>query len=330
MSSTLPQAFLQRLQTILPADLYDTCLRTFDMERPTCFRINPLRGEEAVVRRELEQAGFDLRPISWAPAAYRVEGGQRRALTESSAFAEGRLYIQNPSSMLAPLVLDPVPGETVLDLAAAPGGKTLQMAAMMQNRGRISAVEPVKGRFFRLQANLQRHGVTMVRSYRMDGRAVGRKVPGRFDRVLLDAPCSSEARFRTADPASWAHWSPKKVKESARKQGRLLESAFHSLKPGGRLLYCTCSFAPEENEQVVDGLLRRHGTELRLEPVRLPVDNWIPGLTRWQGRRWDPALARAVRGIPDGEMDGFFLCLLRRRPVAAPDLDGGQSSAPFP
>jgi 16S rRNA (cytosine1407-C5)-methyltransferase len=110
--------------------------------------------------------------------------------------------------MLAPLALAPRPGETVLDLAAAPGGKTLQLAALMQNSGRLSAVEAVKGRFFRLRANLERGGVTNARTFLMDGRAVGRKCPEMFDRVLLDAPCSSEARFSRLDPRSWAHWSP--------------------------------------------------------------------------------------------------------------------------
>lgn len=95
----------------------------------------------------------------------------------------------------------------MLDLAAAPGGKTLQMAAMMQDRGRIAAVEAVRTRMFKLQANLRRHGPTIVKTYLTDGRTVGRKTPERFDRVLLDSPCSSEARFQRADPGSWRHWS---------------------------------------------------------------------------------------------------------------------------
>ncbi len=325
-ASPLPEPFVQRLRAIVPADRIDPCLRSFGLERPTCFRVNPLRAPEAETVGELERQGFRLQRVSWMPAAYRVAGEQRRALTESAAFAEGRIYIQNLSSMLAPLLLAPRPGETVLDLAAAPGGKTLQMAALMENRGQISAVEPVKGRFFKLKANVERHGATVVRCYMKDGRAVGAKVAGRFDRVLLDAPCSSEARFRTADPATWAHWSLKKVKESARKQRRLLLSAVQALRPGGTLLYCTCSFSPEENELALDGLLRRHGEALEVEPLRPPVANWMPGLEQWQGKALEPSLRHAVRILPTGEMDGFFLCRLRRLPV----VDGGQSSGGFP
>jgi len=312
-SSPLPASFLQRLRAIVPADRFGACVESFAQPRPTCFRVNGLKAGDQALRDELTGLGFRLQAVPWRAATYRVEERQRRALTETSAFAGGRIYIQNLSSMLAPMVLDPRPGETVLDLAAAPGGKTLQMAAMMDNRGRISAVESVKVRFFKLKANLERHGATMVRSYLMDGRAVGRKVPGRFDRVLLDAPCSSEARFRAADPGSWSHWSLKKVKEAARKQRRLLESAFHSLKEDGVLVYCTCAFSPEENELVLDGLLKRHGSALRVEPIRLPVDNLQQGLTRWQGRELNPDLRKAVRVLPNHEMDGFFLCRLRKK-----------------
>ena len=123
------------------------------------------------------------------------------------------------------------PEESVLDLAA--GGKTLQMACMMNNQGALSAVEPVKNRFFKLKANLEQQGASFVKTYLTDGRTVGGKCPERFDRVLLDAPCSSESRFTQLNPDSWSHWSIKKVKEVARKQKKLLMSALYSLKPGG-------------------------------------------------------------------------------------------------
>ncbi len=309
---SLPEVFLQRLREIVPAAEVEACIASFSLPRPTCFRVNTLKTGDEDLREELIRGGFRLQPVPWRPATYQIESEQRRALTESAAFHDGRLYIQNLSSMLAPMVLDPQPGEMILDLAAAPGGKTLQMAAMMNNQGQISAVESVKGRFFKLQANLARHGATLVKSYLMDGRAVGRKVPERFDRVLLDAPCSSEARFRTDDPGSWSHWNLNKVKQAAHKQKRLLDSAIRSLKPGGCLLYCTCSFSPEENERVVDAQLRRHGELFSLEPIRLPLRNLQPGMTHWQGKTLNPALSHALRVLPDGQMDGFFLCKLRK------------------
>ena len=172
------------------------------------------------------------------------------------------------------------------------------------------AVESVKARFFRMRANLAQHGAPQVETYLMDGRAAGRRWPQRFDRVLLDAPCSSEARFTRHDPKSWAHWSPRKIKEAARKQKPLLGAAIKALRPGGVLLYCTCSFAPEENEVVVNSQLRYFADEVEIAPLTLPVTNTVPGLTEWRGKALNPQLARSVRLLPTEEMDGFFMCKL--------------------
>ena len=194
----------------------------------------------------------------------------------------------------------------MLDLAAAPGGKTLLMAAAMANGGRIAAVEPVKGRFHRMRANLDRCGVTNTQFYQADGRSIGRKVPERFDRVLLDAPCSSEARIRIDAPETYDHWKLRKVRECAKKQRGLIRSAYAALRPGGRLLYCTCSFAPEENEMVVDHLLR---AEPRAPLIRV-TGAGRGGLTEWQGRALDPRLGDTLRVVPDDLYDGFYMALI--------------------
>ncbi len=309
----LPELFLDRLRRIVPAEQWDVCLASFAQEKLTAFRVNTLKAAVGQVRDELQQAGFCLAPVDWLDGAFMVDPAERRRLTETAAVAEGRIYIQNLSSMVAPMVLAPQPGQQVLDLAAAPGSKTLQMAAMMQNQGQIAAVEVVRTRMFRLQANLRRHGATVVRTYLTDGRTVGKKTPERFDRVLLDAPCSTEARFDRRDPSSWKHWSLRKIRESARKQKGLLRSAVTALKPGGVLLYCTCSFAPEENEQVVHGALARLGDVVEIEPIGLPFPNTQPGLTHWDEKDLHPDLARTVRILPNHQMDGFYLCKLTKR-----------------
>jgi len=308
----LPELFVQRLRTLLPPESFDTILETFHRPKATTFRLNPLKSDAGSLERELREQGLHPEAVAEIPGAYRLPARERRALTESDAFHEGRLYIQNLSSMLAPLALDPKPGERNLDLAAAPGGKTLMMAGMMEDRGWLSAVEPVKERFFRLKANLERSGATLVHTYMKDGRGIGRTCPLMFDRVLLDAPCSSEAKFSTLNPKSYAFWSLRKIRESQKLQKRLILSAWKSLKPGGRLLYSTCSFAPEENEAVLDFLLHKRG-DAGILPLELPVANLMKGVEKWEKKRFDPSVTRARRILPTEEMDGFFLALIEKK-----------------
>ncbi len=313
MTEPLPPDFVSRLEKIVPGPWRAEVLASFSRPpRAVSFRLNPLRGEPEAVLAELEAEGLRPRPVSWLPGAYWLEAEAKTRLTRSPAHEQGQLYVQNLSSMLPPWLLGPRPGERILDLAAAPGGKTLHMAAMMANQGWISAVEKVRARYFRLKANVSLHGADCVHTYLMDGAQVWRKCPEQFDRVLLDAPCSSEARFRVDDPASFAYWSERKIKEMSRKQGRLLFSAVQSLKPGGSLIYSTCSFAPEENERAISKLLCTFGDALSVEPLNVPLDNSQPGLRQWAGKPFAPGVEHSLRILPDGMMDGFYLCKLRK------------------
>ena len=313
LEAGLPAEFLSRVERLLPAPRLDGWRRSLHSPPAAAFRINNLKAsaEEAVA--ELRREGITPRPLEWPPGAWVAPPAQRRALVDSAAAREGRVYVQNPSSMVPVLLLDPRPGEEVLDLAAAPGGKTVQIAGRMEDRGRIAAVDSVKGRFHRLRRNLERCGVTIAVTYLADGGGVGRKVPERFDRVLLDAPCTSEGRFRAGDPASWRFWGPKKIRDMARKQKQLAISAVRALKPGGVLVYCTCTLAPEENEAVVDGLLERFGETLEVESLDLPEALADPALPEWEGRRFHPAVGRCARLAPDGTREAFFVARLRKR-----------------
>ncbi len=310
--SLLPLEFISRLESILPRQAYKEAIKSFSNPKRSTFRVNTLKSDAASIQKELEAEGFSIEAVAGIPNAFRVlELNQRRALTQSKAFYEGRIYIQNLSSILAPLILNPKAGERILDLAAAPGGKTLMMAAMMLDTGWISAVEPVKERFYRLKRNIKNSGASIIHSYQKDGRGIGRTCSALFDRVLLDAPCSSEAKFTTLNPKTYAYWSPRKIKESQRLQKRLILSAWQSLKAGGRLLYSTCSFSPEENEAVVDFLLKR-APDAKIVPIDLPVSNTMEGLVYWQKKDFNPTLKLTRRILPNDEMDGFFLALIEK------------------
>lgn len=309
---SLPEAFTERLEKIVPREQFTAILKTFDAPKQVTFRVNALKSTPTELEAELSQAGIVFERIEWLEGVYRISPEDKLRLTQTDAFYGGRLYIQNLSSMIAPVLLAPEPEETVLDLAAAPGGKTLLLAGMMQNTGWLSAVEPSRERFFRLCDNLKQQGVTNAHTYMTDGRSVGKKCPEMFDRILLDAPCSSEARFKTHEPKSMSFWSVHKVKETSKLQRRLLLSAFDALKPGGKLLYSTCSFSPEENESPLQHLLERHGEHLKTLPLILPFDNVQRPLRSWGKEVYDERIQNAVRILPTDTIDGFFICLLEK------------------
>ncbi|MEM6645416.1 MAG: RsmB/NOP family class I SAM-dependent RNA methyltransferase [Bacteroidota bacterium] len=313
----LPAAFVERLRQILPAEAFAQAMASFAEPRVCAFRVNTLLADPVAVRAELTAAGLTLTPVDWMPIAFTVPAEQRAALLAMPAFAEQRIYVQNLSSMVPPVVLAPEAGERVLDLAAAPGSKTLQLAADLAaqadpSASTLAAVEVVRGRFFKLRANLKAQGAEWVETYHTNGENVWRHRPNHFDRVLLDAPCSSEGRFHRSDPESWAYWSPRKVKEMARKQQRLLYSAGHAARPGGYIVYATCSFAPEENERILAKALKTFGDGLTLEPLGLDLPCMTPPLAAWRGKVFPEAIQHARRILPDARHQGFFVARLRK------------------
>lgn len=312
---SLPEAFVERLKRILPVKNHEMILQTFSSPKQVTFRVNTLLTTAEELERDLAKEGIIFEKLDWSffNGVYKISPDQKLALTQTPSFYSGHLYIQNLSSMVAPFLLGPNPEETVLDLAAAPGGKTLILAGLMNNTGWLSAVEPSRERFFRLCDNLKQQGVSNAHTYMTDGRSVGKKCPEMFDKILLDAPCSSEARFKTYDSKSMSYWSLNKVKETSKLQKRLLLSAYDALKPGGKLLYSTCSFSPEENESPLQYLLDRHGETLTTVPLTLPFDNIQKPLEAWGKERYDERIQNAIRILPTDTLDGFFICLLEKR-----------------
>lgn len=308
--NTLPPDFLDRLPGIVGEATVDRVLASFNDPKRTTFRVNTLLAEVAPTIDTLIGHGLHPTPCSWLENAWHVSSEERAHLLDSTAYENGYIYVQNLSSMVPVAELAPQPGENVLDLTAAPGSKTSQIAALMKNEGYLAAVESVRGRYFKLKANLDRLGVTMVRPFLKDGASVSRHRPDYFDRVLLDAPCSSEGRFRFDDPESTKYWSLRKINEMRKKQRRLIKSAFESLKPGGTLVYSTCSFAPEENEGVITWLLDRNPETAAEVPLTCNCPNYVEPLTSWKGK--DLMSVHARRILPDDVMGGFFVAKIKK------------------
>jgi len=326
--SQLPLLFLNRLGQILPAEHFAEVQRIFSLERPLTVRINSLKAGEAKIREELHQENIGFEQVPWDRQALILKNISGRKYFEHRLVKQGYLYIQSLSSMLPALVLDPQPGDFVLDLCAAPGSKTTQIAALMNNQGRIVAVEHIRGRYYKLRSVVEQLGVSNVHFIMSDGRkyrgeilplfvrqdAGSKKFLNQqlFDKILVDAPCSSEGRFRAADKESFAYWSPRKIKEMMQKQRGLLLSASRLLKPGGVLVYSTCTFAPEENEGVVDWLLKKTQGILQVAPVELPGVERYPAVTAWGKKSFSKEVQHCFRVLPTEIMEGFFVAKLKK------------------
>lgn len=308
----LPQDFLERFKKIVPSQKFDSVANTFDHPKPTAFRINSLKADRNAIREKLKRLGFRLEAVSWYPEAFILREGRLKELEKTEVYKNGEIYVQNLSSMIPPLVLNPKPGEIILDLTAAPGSKTTQMASLMNGEGKIVANESDKIRFEKLKSNVLLQGAKNVAVVLGYGESVGKKFHKYFDKVLLDAPCSAEGRFDIRTPSSYRYWSLKVVQDIAKLQKKLFTSAILALKPGGILVYSTCTFAPEENEEVLNDTLIKF-PDLVLESVQMKLTNQMPGLISWEGRKFSAEIKRSVRILPTETMEGFFVARIRHR-----------------
>jgi 16S rRNA (cytosine1407-C5)-methyltransferase len=307
IQTNLPQDFVDRLAKIIPSEHYNTVLRSFSSRRPTTLRANTLKISQKELEARLSAHGVLWKNVSWNPLAYVIEKPELRELTALPEYINGQLYVQSLSSMIPPIVLDPHAGEKILDIAAAPGSKTTQMAALMQDKGEIIANDTSHVRRYRLQANLDMQGVHIARIEKTDGRGLWSQYPEYFDKTLVDVPCSMEGRFLGTDAKTYKDWSPKKVKILSNLQRWILRSAISATKPGGTIVYSTCTLSPEENEGVIDWVLQKEAGNIQTEPIHIPNLEVQPALLSWGEKTYDPQVKNCVRIYPNPLMEGFFV-----------------------
>lgn len=273
-------------------------------------RINTLKTEEEETKRRLSAQGFKLVKIEGIQSAYRVVFSPFPIGKTLEHFL-GYIYIQDLASMIPSIVLDPRPGEWILDITAAPGSKTTQMAQLMRNTGLIIANDVDITRLKALSHNLDRMGVVNTIITNVDGYKLGFWYPGTFDRVLLDAPCSAIGTIhRTYEILRW--WSWAKVSRLVQTQKGLILGAYRALKPGGKLVYSTCTLVPEENEGVVTYLLGRN-PEARILQVKLKGLKTRHGLIEWKERCYPTQVKYTLRIYPqDNLTEGFYIALIEK------------------
>ena len=303
----LPESFEQKMQRLLGAE-YPDFVASYDRPRNVGLRLNPLKTEQ---KPELP---FLLRQIPWAENGYYYDAQQRPGL--HPWHEAGLYYLQEPSAMAPAELLAPQPGERVLDLCAAPGGKTTQLAARMQNKGLLVCNEINPKRAAILSRNVERMAISCALVLNEHPAHLAERLPGLFDRVLVDAPCSGEGMFRKEE-AAVEDWSEQTVAMCANRQREILHSAAQLLKPGGRLVYSTCTFSPEENEGTVQAFLLQH-PEFEIEPIDCPY--FSAGRPEWI-ENGTPELVHTFRLWPHkiaGE--GHFAAVLRKKDGTAAEL----------
>lgn len=297
--SKLPKPLLERLTGQFGKGAVDAMLAAFkDARRPT-FRANALKATDEEVMRLMREDAIQFERVKGVPHAFAAKNRTSPELLESYLAQQGFIYLQGIASMMPPLVLDPRPGESVLDLCAAPGSKTSQMAAMMEGKGRLVAVEEDEVRFQKLRNTLYVQGAKAVEARHADGTLLHHEEPEAYDKVLVDAPCSAEGRISLRDARSYSFWSQKNVTLHAKLQRRLLRSAARCLKAGGTLVYSTCTLAPEENEEQAAWFLGEF-------PEFAPVDFDLPlSSVRRPGKGM-------VTVLPAREHEGLFVAKMRK------------------
>ena len=338
MKPQLKPLFLERMKKLLPDEKdFQSYLDILKIPPVKSIRCNTLKISPEELKKKLEDKGWKIKqPWKNYPEVMIVEGktiSHEQKL--KGGFDKGKLgalypgelgralghllgyyYIQELASMLPVIALQPKENETILDLCSAPGSKTTQLASEMKNSGTIIANEVSLGRIKILASNLERCGVTNTIITKKDGVAFCNRMKKyqsemKMDKILVDAPCSGEGTLRSS-PKTYAMWNIKTIKNLPRIQKNLISSALEILKPKATLVYSTCTHAPEENEEVVDYILKEFKGKIKLEKISLPIKH-RQGIIKWQNKTYSKEVKKSARIYPqDNNTEGFFIAKFKK------------------
>lgn len=290
------ELFLKRMQDLLQEE-YPAYLSAVENPARRGMRINSLRISDDSFFRIMP---LDVEKSPFAANGYYLKG--QKHLGYTPAYAAGLFYIQEPSASAAVTILDPQPGMKVLDLCAAPGSKSTQIAEKLGNTGFLCVNEISGSRAKILLENIVRHGTANTLVINSDPHAAADAFPGYFDAVLCDAPCSGEGMFRKNDTAA-EQWSPELVESCAMRQKKIMHEAWRALRPGGILVYSTCTFSREENEEMIGDFLLEH-PDMQIEKIKKPFGRPALSLT--------PEMSGALRIFPMDGGEGHFICRMKK------------------
>jgi len=308
----LKPGFEQQMKELLGSD-YGKYVKALDKRYLNSVRCNTLKISPKDLVERLSKKWKVLQPFDSYPEIIvidqQLEPGE---IGKALEYMLGYYYVQEISSMMPVIALGVKGDESVLDLAAAPGSKTTQLAAVMGNKGVLIANDVTLGRIRILSTNLQRCGVTNCIVTQHDGGNLCNRLLGKFefDKILVDAPCSGEGTLRT-NPKTASMFNENLIKKLSGIQKGLLRSALKVLKSGGVVVYSTCTHAPEENEEVVNEILQQGN--VKIEDIKIPLKT-RPGIVKWKDKKYHDDLKKCVRVYPqDNNTEGFFIARLRKK-----------------
>ena len=265
----------------------------YKAQRPVTLRVNNLKTSLEKAKEKLDEAQIEYETISWYEKAIIIKNVREEEIRKLEIYENGEIYLQSLSSMLPPIILEPKAGENILDMTAAPGGKTTEIAALTENKAYITACEKNKIRAERLKFNLQKQGVKSANIMVEDARKLSDYFS--FDKILLDAPCSGSGTENIFDK----NFSKELVERSVKFQEELLSKALKILKPGGEMVYSTCSILKQENEKVLERVLSKRNA--RIEPITVQDIEVLPS-----------KIAGTITVCPTENYEGFFVAKIKK------------------
>ena len=297
----IPQFLDEKLQSQYGEELTKKIANGYSKQRYATLRANTIKTEANNVAKELQKAGIKFDKVNWSDNAFIIKNVTESDIRNLSIYKSGEIYMQSLSSMIPAIILSPNAGENILDMTAAPGGKTTQIAALSNNQCFITACEKNKIRLDRLKYNLEKQGATSTNVMNIDARKLDDFFS--FDKVLLDAPCSGSGTLNTNDENLEKYFTTELIQRSQKTQFELLQKAINVLKPGNEMVYSTCSILQEENEENIQKYIKKGLVEI--VPINLKQYEEIPKLpTKIEG---------TMCICPDELYEGFFVAKLRKK-----------------
>ena len=272
----------------------------YKIKRKTTFRVNTLKATDVEIETVLKENNFNFEKVDYIDHAYILNNGNEKDLEKLSIYEDGKIYVQSLSSMFPPIILNPKENADILDMAAAPGGKTTQIASLVQNKANITACEMNSIRAERLKYNIEKQGASSVYVMQKDSRQIDDFF--KFDQILLDAPCSGSGTLNLEDKKLEKYFTPRLIEKSIKSQLALLRKAINIVKPGGEIVYSTCSILEEENENILKEILKNKN--LKIVPINLDSNAQIPLLpTKIEG---------TICILPNQFFEGFFVSKIQK------------------